>query len=81
MKHDDLGSKKLTVTVREVANVLGASIMAAKVSQMPPQVKECIVATVLSLFDEYIDDIQKYVDEKAKEEEDVAKFFSGMCDN
>lgn len=80
MRQDDLGNKEMTVTVEQVVDMLTASIMAANESQMPPQVKECVVTTTLMLFEEHIDDILEYVSEKAKVE-DVAKFFKGMCNN
>lgn len=80
MKQNDLGSKELTVTVKEVAEVLVASLIAAEKAELPSKFSECIVAVMFSLFKDYISEITAYINERAKAE-GIAQYFKGMCNN
>lgn len=81
MKHDDLGNKEMTVTVKEVAEILVAAVVAAEKAQLPEITKEAIIGVIFTIFSEYAVDIMAYIEQQAQTEK-VAKFFSkGMCNN
>ena len=62
------GEKQLTVTVKQVADMMVAALVAGKQAGYPESAVAAMITTIMMLFEDYNDDILEYLQEKEKEE-------------
>lgn len=69
MEKNDLGSKELTVTVKEVAETLVATKIAVDSSKgLPPVAADVAIEVVMSIFHDFTDVILEYINQRQKSE-------------
>lgn len=68
MKENDLGNKELTVTVKNVAETLVATKIAADMSGMPSVAVDVAITAIMSIFQDFTDVILEYISTRQKSE-------------
>lgn len=75
------GDKQLTVTVKQVAEIMVAAMVAARHAEYSESAIGAMISIIIALFDEYAEDILEYISEKQKEEECKLAFLKAVKEN
>lgn len=75
------GEKELTITVKQVADTLVATLVAGRAAGYSESAIGAMITTIITLFDDYADDILEYIHEKQKEEECKLAFLKAVKEN
>lgn len=75
------GEKELTVTVKDVAEIMVAAMVAGKAAGYSESAIGAMISTIIALFDDYADDILEYISEKQKEAECKMSFLKALKEN
>lgn len=75
------GDKQLTVTVKQVAEMMVAAMVAGRHAGYSESAIRAMISTIIALFDDYSNDILEYCKEREKEEECKMSFLKAIKEN
>lgn len=75
------GDKQLTVTVKQVSEILVAALVASKECGISENVFGYALTIIMEIFKENIDDVLEYCEERKNAEILAKAFKNGFCKN
>lgn len=75
------GDKQLTVTVKDVAEIMIAAMVAGRNAGYSESAIGAMITTIMALFEDYSDIILEYLKEKEREDECKISFLKAIKEN